>query len=164
MVKIIPRQPKFIESICTMILFGMFFIVSDSVSANESVSCYSDNTRAGALACFKLTSSLIVLPAEAVHKLKINAGFGWGIFSSSIFNSNENYFVTQLIISMVPMHSYHHLDTYHATMSHDSKIYHINLELPPVSKGALSIPLPGEGAHIHEFKWRIVKVMDYQLN
>ena len=106
-------------------------------------------------------SRLIELPEEAVQKLKIDAGFGWGIFSGTIYNGNENYRVTQLIVSMVPIHGHHHMDM-HATMSHDPKIHHIDLELPPASKGALSMPLAGEDVHIHDFKWEIIKVMGYQ--
>lgn len=106
-------------------------------------------------------SRLIELPAEAVQKLKIDAGFGWGIFSGTIYNGSENYHVTQLVVSMEPIHGHHHMDT-HAAMSHDPKIHHINLDLPPVSKGALSMPLASEDVHIHDFKWKIIKVMGYQ--
>lgn len=108
-------------------------------------------------------SRSIELPAEAIQKLKIDAGFGWGIFSGTIYNGSENYHVTQLVVSMEPIHGHHHMDM-HATMSHDPKIHHIDLDLPPVSKGALSMPLANEDVHIHDFTWKIIKVMGYQTH
>ena len=103
---------------------------------------------------------LIELPEEAIQKLTIDAGFGWGIFSGTIYNGNKNYHVTQLVVSMEPVHD-HHMDM-HSTMSHDPRIHHIDLELPPISKGALSMPLANEDAHVHAFKWKVVKVIGYQ--
>lgn len=103
---------------------------------------------------------LIELPEEAIQKLTIDAGFGWGIFSGTIYNGNKNYHITQLVVSMEPMHD-HHMDM-HSAMSHAPRIHHIDLELPPVSKGALSMPLANEDAHIHAFKWQVVKVIGYQ--
>ena len=103
------------------------------------------------------------MPEKAIQKLKIDAGFGWGIFSGTIYNGNENYHVTQLIVSMVPIHGHHHMGM-HAAMSHDPKIHHIDLELPPVSKGALSMPLTGDDVHVHDFKWEVIKVMGYQTH
>jgi hypothetical protein len=108
-------------------------------------------------------SCLIQLPEEAVQKLKIDAGFGWGIFSGTIYNGNENFHVTQLIVSMVPIHDHHHMDM-HATMSHEPKVYQIGLEVPPQSKGAISMPLANEDAHIHDFDWKIIKVMGYRMH
>lgn len=105
-------------------------------------------------------SRWIELPKEALQKLKIDAGFGWGIFSGTIYNGNENYHVTQLIVSMIPIHGHHPMEM-HATMSHEPKVHPINLDLPPVSKGALSMPLAGEDVHVHDFKWEVIKVMGY---
>lgn len=108
----------------------------------------------------KQSSHSLELPAEAIQKLKIDAGFGWGIFSGTIYNGNDNFHITQLVISMTPIHDGHHMHM-HANMSHDPKIHHIDLDLPPTSKGALSMPLAGEDAHVHDFKWEIIKVMGY---
>ena len=108
-------------------------------------------------------SCLVELPEEAIQKLKIDAGFGWGIFSGTIYNGNKNYHVTQLVVSMVPIHGHHHMDM-HAAMSHEPKVHQINLELPPASKGALSMPLTGDDIHIHDFKWKIIKVIGYQTH
>ena len=69
----------------------------------------------------------------------------------------------QLIVSMTPIHGHHHMDM-HANMSHDPKIHQINLDLLPLSKGALSMPLAGEDAHIHDFEWEIIKVIGYQTH
>ncbi|MEK6686765.1 MAG: hypothetical protein AABY99_10310 [Pseudomonadota bacterium] len=104
--------------------------------------------------------SLVELPDEAIQKLKIDAGFGWGIFSGTIYNGNDNYHVAQLIVSMTPIHDHHHMDM-HANMSHEPKVHQINLELPPATKGALSMPLTGDDVHVHDFKWEVIKVMGY---
>ena len=112
--------------------------------------------------CHKHQSNLIELPDEAIQKLKIDAGFGWGIFSGTIYNGNENYHVTQLVVSMVPIHNHHHMEM-HAAMLHEPKVHQIDLELPPLSKGALSMPLTGDDIHVHDFKWEIIKVMGYQM-
>lgn len=105
---------------------------------------------------------LVELPEEVIRKLKIDAGFGWGIFSGTIYNGNENYHVSQLIVSMAPIHDHHHMD--HANMSHEPKVHQISVELPPASKGALSMPLASEDAHIHDFKWEVIKVMGYRTH
>ena len=155
------KQLKPINLICAKTLW-ILLMVSHGVDANECVS-QSDKNRATEIACLKLKSNLTELPAEAIQKLKIDAGFGWGIFNGSIYNGNENYHIAQLIISMVPIHNHHHSDM-HAAMSHDPKVHQIDLELPPVSKGALSMPLADEDVHIHDFKWKIIKVMGYRIN
>jgi len=105
-------------------------------------------------------SCRVELPVEAIQKLKIDAGFGWGIFNGSIYNGNKNYHITQLTISMVPIHNHHHADM-HASMSHEPRVHQIDLELPPATKGAISMPLPSEDIHIHDFKWEIIKVTGY---
>ncbi len=106
---------------------------------------------------------LIELPEDAIHKLKIDAGFGWGIFSGTIYNGNNNYHVTQLVISMTPIHDHHHMSM-HANMPSTPKIHRIDLELPPTSKSALSMPLAGDDVHIHDFEWKIIKVIGYQIH
>ena len=108
-------------------------------------------------------AELIELPQEAIQKLKIDAGFGWGIFSGTIYNANDNFHITQLVVSMTPVHDHHHMHM-HANMSHDAKVHHIDLDLPPSSKGALSMALPNDVADVHDFKWEILKVTGYPVN
>ncbi len=108
-------------------------------------------------------AELIELPQEAIQKLKISAGFGWGIFSGTIYNGNDNFHITQLVVSMTPVHDHHHMHM-HANMSHDAKVHHIDLNLPPLSKGALSMALPDDVAGVHDFNWEILKVTGYPVN
>jgi hypothetical protein len=108
-------------------------------------------------------TKLIELPQDAIQKLKIDAGFGWGIFSGTIYNGNDNYHITQLIVSMAPVHDHHHMHM-HSNMLHDPKVHQIDLDLPPSSKGALSMALPSDVADAHDFKWEILKVTGYQIN
>lgn len=134
----------------------ILLIVSHSAVANESPSpapCDSPTN--------VKQSCLVELPQEAIRKLKIDAGFGWGIFSGTIYNGNDNYHVTQLIVSMTPIHDDHHMHM-HANMSHEPKVHHISLDLPPVSKGALSMALPNDVVDAHDFTWEILKVTGYQ--
>lgn len=110
-----------------------------------------------------IAGNLIELPQGAIQKLKIDAGFGWGIFSGTIYNGNDNYHITQLIVSMTPVHDHHHMHM-HTDMPHDAKVHQIDLDLPPSSKGALSMALPNDVAGVHDFKWEILKVTGYQVN
>jgi len=141
-------QPTALFLACS---FSILLIISPPVSADPpaTASCCP-------------SSDLIELPKDAVEKLDINAGFGWGIFSGTVYNGNENYHVTQLVVSMTPIHGHHHGDM-HSSMSHEPKVHHINLEIPPQSKGALSMPLANEDNHIHDFDWTILKVMGYAV-
>ena len=128
-------------------LLVALLIVSSNVLADQSPS----NTK------------LIELPQDAIQKLKIDAGFGWGIFSGTIYNGNNHYHITQLVVSMTPIHDHHHMHM-HPNMSHDPKVHQIDLDLPPSSKGALSMALPNDVADVHDFKWEILKVTGYQVN
>lgn len=110
-----------------------------------------------------IAGDLIELPQDAIQKLKIDAGFGWGIFSGTIYNGNDNYHITQLVVSMTPVHDHHHMHM-HPNMSHDAKVHQIDLDLPPSSKGALSMALPSDVADVHDFKWEILKVTGHQIN
>lgn len=110
-----------------------------------------------------IAGDLIELPQDAIQKLKIDAGFGWGIFSGTIYNGNDRYHITQLVVSMTPIHDHHHMHM-HPNMSHDAKVHQIDLDLPPSSKGALSMALPNDVADVHDFKWEILKVTGYHVN
>lgn len=141
-----------IKFLCAQSLL-ILLIVAHTAIASESP--------AAASCCQQ--SSRVELPSEAIQKLKIDAGFGWGIFSGTIFNGNDNLHITQLVVSMTPIHDGHSMHM-HADMSHDPKIHHIDLDLPPASKGALSMPLTGDDVHVHDFKWEVIKVIGYQTN
>ena len=170
MAKITAKNSKLLKLICVETLLALL-LVSQSTSADQSQSnadsCMhqsnSAQTDQSESTCHRHQYKLIELPHEAIQKLKIEAGFGWGIFSGIIYNGNKNYHVTQLLVSMTPIHGHHHMDM-HANMSHDPKIHQINLDLLPLSKGALSMPLAGEDAHIHDFEWKIIKVIGYQTH
>lgn len=110
-----------------------------------------------------IAADAIELPQDAIEKLKIDAGFGWGIFSGAIYNGNDRYHITQLVVSMTPVHDHHHMHM-HPDMPHDAKVHRIDLDLPPSSKGALSMALPNDVADVHDFKWKILKVTGYQVN
>lgn len=142
----------FAQSLLALLTLSHMAIASES-PATTSCCQQSDTAQ----------SSRVELPAEAVQKLKIDAGFGWGIFSGTIFNGNDNFHITQLVISMIPIHDDHSMHM-HANMSHDPKIHHIDLDLSPASKGALSMPLTGDDVHVHDFKWKVIKVIGYQAN
>lgn len=139
----------------------LFFACSFSILSTLSPAPAVSADPSAAASCCS-SSKLIELPREAAEKLKIDAGFGWGIFSGTIYNGNDHYHIAQLVISMAPIHGHHHGDM-HATMSHEPKIHHIDLDLPPKSKGALSMPLANEDNHIHDFDWTVIKVMGYDV-
>ncbi len=103
------------------------------------------------------------LPDELIQKLNIDAGFGWGIFNGTIYNGNSDYFITQLTISMTPIHDDHHMEM-HANMSHETKQHQIDLNLPPLSKGALSMALTGDDTHVHDFEWEVIEVIGFKTN
>lgn len=111
---------------------------------------------------FEDATKSVALPDEAIEKLAINAGFGWGIFSGSIHNGNRSYTVTQLIVSMTPIHD-HHMEMMEMS-SHETKEYKIDLNLLPLSKTALSIAIDTNDAHIHDFEWRIIQVLGHKIN
>ena len=170
MAKITAKHSKFCKLICAGTFLALL-LAAQSASTDQSQSNANPCTHQlnsvqsgkSESTCHKIQSNWIELPDDAVKKLKIDAGFGWGIFSGTIYNGNESYHVTQLIVSMVPIHGHHHMDM-HVSMSHDPKIHQINQDLAPLSKGALSMPIPNEDVHIHDFKWEIIKVMGYQTH
>lgn len=137
---------------CTQCLF-LFVIATSSVFASDAPCDPAHDAN---------SSCLIELPQDAVQKLKIDAGFGWGIFSGTIYNGNNDYHVTQLVISMTPKHDGHHMHM-HADMPHDPKVHKIGLDLPPASKGALSMALPDDVADAHDFNWKILTVSGYRI-
>ena len=106
-------------------------------------------------------TSSVQLPADAIAKLQIDAGFGWGIFSGTIYNGNSEYLVTQLTVNMTPIHD-HHMKMM-GNMSHESKAHKIDLSLAPLSKTALSMALKGDDTHVHDFEWEILQVLGHKI-
>lgn len=106
----------------------------------------------------------IELPETAIQELQIDAGFGWGIFNGSIYNGNKDYHITQVTISMVPIHGHGHHHMGHQDTLHQARTYTIDTDLPPVTKGALSMSLPNDLLHIHGFDWKIIKLTGYQTH
>lgn len=105
----------------------------------------------------------IELPETAIQELQIDAGFGWGIFNGSIYNGNKDYYITQVTISMVPIHGHGHHHMEHQDTS-QARTYTIDTDLPPVTKGALSMSLPSDLLHIHGFDWKVIKLTGYQTH
>ncbi|MDP1558925.1 MAG: hypothetical protein Q8K59_05595 [Nitrosomonas sp.] len=106
-----------------------------------------------------IESKGVALPAAAIKKLQIDAGFGWGIFNGRIYNGTD-YRVTQLTLRMTPIHD-HSMEMMSMT-SHQAKEYTIDLNLPPSSKGALSLAINADDAHIHDFQWEILQVLGHK--
>lgn len=102
------------------------------------------------------------LPKETIEKLKIDAGFGWGIFNGSIYNGNSEYTITQLVVSMTPIHDHHHMEMMD-NMSHEPRIHSINMNLKPLAKGALSMALDDDVVHVHDFKWEVLKAFGHNV-
>lgn len=102
----------------------------------------------------------VQLPTDAIAKLQIDAGFGWGIFSGTIYNGNSEYLITQMTVHMTPIHD-HHMEMM-GDMLHEPKAHKIDLNLRPLSKSALSMALEGDDTHVHDFKWEILQVLGHK--
>lgn len=100
----------------------------------------------------------IVLPSAALDKLKIDAGFGWGIFNGSIYNGNDDYAIEQVIIKLIPSQI---VGTTSETPL-ETKEYSIEVTVPPLSKSALSMVLDSDGTQ--EFEWHLVNVLGRKIN
>ena len=95
------------------------------------------------------------LAPEVLGKLVIHAGFGYGIFNGSIYNGNSDYTVTQITILLAPMRKKEA-----AGASVEGKEYHIDLNLEPFTKGALSMPIPSDNTL--EYSWRLTTARGYK--
>jgi hypothetical protein len=92
------------------------------------------------------------LTAEALGKLDTDGGFGYGIFSGSIYNGNSDYTVTQVTILLTPIPAGSPLIT---------REYNIDVTVQPLTKGALSVALISDG--IRELSWSLTKARGYQV-
>lgn len=95
------------------------------------------------------------LPPDALGKLIIHAGFGYGIFSGSIYNGNSEYTVTQITILLTPTGKMKP-----AEASVDGKEYDIDLTVRPFTKSALSMPILSDNTQ--EYSWEITKASGYR--
>ncbi len=77
------------------------------------------------------------LPPEALAKMVVHAGFGWGIFSGSLYNGNSDYALTQITVLLTPMKK-----SDAAQAPAEGREYDIALAVQPLSKAALSLPSP----------------------
>jgi hypothetical protein len=94
------------------------------------------------------------LPADALGRLDVSAGFGWGIFSGTIFNGNKDYALTGVTVLLTP-----------PTNKSDQtpangREYDIALALEPLGKGSLSMPVPSDNTL--EYTWKITKARGYK--
>jgi hypothetical protein len=95
------------------------------------------------------------LPADALGRLDIRAGFGWGIFSGTIFNGNKDYVLTGVTVLLTPP-----TNTSDQTPA-SGREYHIALALEPLAKGSLSMPVPSDNTL--EYAWKITKARGYKV-
>ena len=95
------------------------------------------------------------LTPQVLGKLVIHAGFGYGIFNGSIYNGNSDYTVTQITILLAPMRKKESAD-----VSVDGKKYNIDLTVQPLTKGALSMPIPSDNTL--EYTWTLVNARGYK--
>ena len=95
------------------------------------------------------------LAPEVLGKLVIHAGFGYGIFNGSIYNGNSDYTLTQITILLAPMGKKESAD-----VSVDGKKYNIDLTVQPLTKGALSMPIPSDNTL--EYTWTLVNARGYK--
>ncbi len=91
------------------------------------------------------------LPSEALGKLDTDGGFGYGIFSGSIYNGNSDYTVTQVTLLLAPIPAGSSLIT---------REYNIDVTVQPLTKGALSVALISDGTR--EFSWSLTKARGYK--
>ncbi|MEO8767414.1 MAG: hypothetical protein ABI363_03615 [Nitrosospira sp.] len=95
------------------------------------------------------------LAPEVLGRLVIHAGFGYGIFSGRIYNSNSDYTVTQITILLAPMRKKES-----AEVPVDGKEYNINLTVQPLTKSALSMPIPSDNTL--EYTWTLINARGYK--
>jgi hypothetical protein len=95
------------------------------------------------------------LPSDALKKLVVHAGFGWGIFSGTIFNGNKDYTVTGITVLLTPATS-----SKSELIPSNGREYEIALALKPLAKGSLSMPVPSDNTL--EYTWKITKARGYK--
>jgi hypothetical protein len=96
------------------------------------------------------------LPPAAFEKLVIQAGFGWGIFSGTLYNGNSDYTVTGVTVRLTPLAK----GNVNAGDSSGGNEYDLELNVEPLSKTALSMPVPSDNTL--EYSWKITKARGYK--
>jgi len=94
------------------------------------------------------------LPVDALGRLDVSAGFGWGIFSGTIFNGNKDYALTGVTVLLTPP-----TNKSDQTLA-NGREYDIALALEPLAKGSLSMPVPSDNTL--EYTWKITKARGYK--
>ncbi|SER65565.1 hypothetical protein SAMN05421690_10495 [Nitrosomonas sp. Nm51] len=152
----------------TSLLIQCVYILAVLVTVTHAAVASESPGAPGAVPCDRQSEATrpcpLELPAETISKLRIDAGFGWGIFSGSIYNGNSEYTVTQLDVSMEPIHDHHTMEMTHAghAVSHEPRIKQIRMNLLPLTKGAISMVLDDDVVHVHDFKWEVIKAYGYK--
>ncbi|PTR14134.1 hypothetical protein [Nitrosospira sp. Is2] len=118
-----------------------------------------DTTTATEAGCAKrlenVGSNELDLPSEALNKLVVNAGFGWGIFSGTVYNGNKDYVLTGVTVLLTPPANNKSDQTPASGTEYD-----IALALEPLAKGSLSMPVPSDNTL--EYAWKITKARGYK--
>ena len=96
------------------------------------------------------------LPADALAKVIVHAGLGWGIFSGSLYNGNGDYALTQITVVLTPMKK-----SNAAEVPTEGREYDIPLAVQPLAKAALSLPIPSDNTL--EYSWKIVKARGFKI-
>jgi hypothetical protein len=96
------------------------------------------------------------LPPGALAKLVAHAGFGWGIFSGTLYNGNSDYVITQITVLLTPVRK-----SNVAEAPAEGREYNIALAVQPLTKAALSMPIPSDSAL--EYSWKIVKARGFKI-
>ncbi|MDQ3185040.1 MAG: hypothetical protein M3Q16_00955 [Pseudomonadota bacterium] len=97
----------------------------------------------------------IVLPPYALGKLVVQAGFGYGIFSGTIYNGNNEYAITQITILLTPATAERPDETLAG-----SREYNIDLLVQPFNRAALSMPILSDNTL--EYLWEVTKARGYK--
>ncbi|MBA4143354.1 MAG: hypothetical protein H0X43_10225 [Nitrosospira sp.] len=135
------------ESYGQCVLESMKGITSDRAEANTLRACREK------FAEERLTDT--ELPADALDKLIVHAGFGWGIFSGSLYNGNSDYTITRITVLLTSMGNGKGPKAFADGSKHD-----INLTVQPLAKGALSMPVSSDNTL--EYLWKIASARGYK--
>jgi hypothetical protein len=95
------------------------------------------------------------LPSDALNKLVVHAGFGWGIFSGTIYNGNKDYALARITVLLTPA-----TNSKSEPIPSNGREYDIALALEPLAKGSLSMPVPSDNTL--EYTWKITKARGYK--
>lgn len=129
--------------------------VAESMKAITSRKAAEDATRTCRAKLGETEFQNADLPPDAFGKLIIHAGFGYGIFSGSIYNGNNDYTITQISVLVTPAGK-----NKPAEASAEGREYNIDLTVQPFSKSALSMPILSDTTQ--EYAWKVTKARGYK--